>query len=48
MVLCDDQTADLAAGYQEAIVQVLATRPLCLRQSNLTALAVGGSQLIHG
>lgn len=37
------QTADLAAGYQEAIVQVLATKAfVALRQSNLTALAVVG------
>ena len=38
-----DQTADLAASYQEAIVQVLATKAfVALRQSNLTALAVVG------
>lgn len=37
------QTADLAAGYQEAIVQVLATKAfVALKQSNLTALAVVG------
>ena len=37
------QTADLAASYQEAIVQVLATKAfVALRQSNLTALAVVG------
>jgi N6-L-threonylcarbamoyladenine synthase len=38
-----DQIADLAASYQEAIVQVLATKAfVALRQSNLTALAVVG------
>lgn len=37
------QTADLAAGYQEAIVQVLATKAFAaLKQSNLSALAVVG------
>ena len=37
------QTADLAAGYQEAIVQVLATKAFAaLKLSNLTALAVVG------
>jgi N6-L-threonylcarbamoyladenine synthase len=37
------QTADLAAGYQEAIVQVLATKAfVALKQANLTALAVVG------
>jgi N6-L-threonylcarbamoyladenine synthase len=37
------QTADLAAGYQEAIVQVLATKAFAaLKQSNLAALAVVG------
>ena len=37
------QTADLAAGYQEAIVQVLATKAFAaLQQSNLEALAVVG------
>ena len=36
-------TADLAAGYQEAIVQVLATKAFAaLKQSNLAALAVVG------
>jgi len=38
-----DQTADLAASYQEAIVQVLATKAFAaLKQSNLIALAVVG------
>jgi N6-L-threonylcarbamoyladenine synthase len=37
------QTADLAASYQEAIVQVLVTKAfVALKQSNLTALAVVG------
>ncbi len=37
------QVADLAAGYQEAIVQVLATKAFAaLEQSNLSALAVVG------
>ena len=37
------QTADLAAGYQEAIVQVLVTKAFAaLKQSNLAALAVVG------
>jgi N6-L-threonylcarbamoyladenine synthase len=37
------QTADLAASYQEAIVQVLATKAFAaLKQSNLAALAVVG------
>ncbi|OQW34692.1 MAG: tRNA N6-adenosine(37)-threonylcarbamoyltransferase complex transferase subunit TsaD [Nitrospira sp. SG-bin1] len=37
------QTADFAASYQEAIVQVLATKAfVALKQSNLTALAVVG------
>lgn len=37
------QLADLAAGYQEAIVQVLATKAfVALKQSNLDALAVVG------
>lgn len=37
------QTADLAASYQEAIVQVLATKAfVALKQSNLAALAVVG------
>ncbi len=37
------QIADLAASYQEAIVQVLATKAFAaLKQSNLTALAVVG------
>ncbi len=37
------QIADLAAGYQEAIVQVLATKAFAaLKQSNLAALAVVG------
>jgi N6-L-threonylcarbamoyladenine synthase len=37
------RTADLAAGYQEAIVQVLATKAfVALKQANLTALAVVG------
>jgi N6-L-threonylcarbamoyladenine synthase len=37
------QTADLAASYQEAIVQVLATKAFAaLKQSNLDALAVVG------
>lgn len=37
------QVADLAAGYQEAIVQVLVTKALAaLKQSNLSALAVVG------
>jgi N6-L-threonylcarbamoyladenine synthase len=37
------QTADLAAGYQEAIVQVLVTKAFAaLKQSNLSALAVVG------
>lgn len=37
------QTAELAAGYQEAIVQVLATKAFAaLKQSNLAALAVVG------
>lgn len=37
------QIADLAAGYQEAIVQVLAMKAFAaLQQSNLTALAVVG------
>jgi N6-L-threonylcarbamoyladenine synthase len=37
------QTADLAASYQEAIVQVLATKAfVALKQSNLEALAVVG------
>ncbi|HWF62418.1 MAG TPA: tRNA (adenosine(37)-N6)-threonylcarbamoyltransferase complex transferase subunit TsaD [Nitrospira sp.] len=41
--LRSQQTADLAAGYQEAIVQVLAAKAFAaLRQSNLTALAVVG------
>jgi N6-L-threonylcarbamoyladenine synthase len=41
--LQSQQTADLAAGYQEAIVQVLATKAFAaLRQSNLAALAVVG------
>lgn len=37
------QTADLAAGYQEAIVQVLATKAFAaLKQTNLATLAVVG------
>lgn len=37
------QTANLAAGYQEAIVQVLATKAFAaLKQSNMAALAVVG------
>jgi len=41
--LRSQQTADLAAGYQEAIVQVLATKAFAaLKQSNLAALAVVG------
>lgn len=37
------QIADLAAGYQEAIVQVLVTKALsALKQSNLSAIAVVG------
>ena len=37
------QTADLAASYQEAIVQVLAMKAFAaIKQSNLTALAVVG------
>jgi N6-L-threonylcarbamoyladenine synthase len=37
------QTADLAASYQEAIVQVLATKAFAaLKQSNVKALAVVG------
>ena len=38
-----EQVADLAAGYQEAIVQVLVTKSLAaLTQSKLSALAVVG------
>ncbi|CUS39548.1 tRNA N6-adenosine threonylcarbamoyltransferase [Candidatus Nitrospira nitrosa] len=38
-----EQVADLAAGYQEAIVQVLVTKSLAaLKQSKLSALAVVG------
>lgn len=38
-----EQIADLAAGYQEAIVQVLVTKSLAaLKQSKLSALAVVG------
>lgn len=38
-----DRAADLAAGYQEAIVQVLVTKALAaLRQEGLSALAVVG------
>jgi N6-L-threonylcarbamoyladenine synthase len=41
--LRSQQTADLAAGYQEAIVQVLAVKAFAaLKQSNLAALAVVG------
>lgn len=41
--LRSQQTADLAAGYQEAIVQVLATKAFAaIKQSNLAALAVVG------
>jgi N6-L-threonylcarbamoyladenine synthase len=41
--LGSQRTADLAASYQEAIVQVLATKAfVALKQSNLTALAVVG------
>ena len=41
--LLPDQVADLAAGYQEAIVQVLVTKAFAaLKQSNLSALAVVG------
>lgn len=41
--LLPEQVADLAAGYQEAIVQVLVTKAFtALKQSNLSALAVVG------
>lgn len=41
--LSPEQVADLAAGYQEAIVQVLVTKAFAaLKQSNLAALAVVG------
>lgn len=41
--LTQEQIADLAAGYQEAIVQVLVAKALAaLDQSNLSALAVVG------
>lgn len=41
--LSDKQIADLAAGYQEAIVQVLVTKAfVALEQSKLSALAVVG------
>ncbi len=41
--LTPGQMADLAAGYQEAIVQVLVTKALAaLHQTNLSALAVVG------
>ena len=41
--LTDKQIADLAAGYQEAIVQVLVTKAfIALEQSKMSALAVVG------